>query len=54
MNKRTLKQPKWCNYSKDELGDATTPGLGCWSLLNGLVKNETFCKFKCELYNGKA
>lgn len=44
-----LVQPEWCNYRKDELGDATTPYLGCWSLLAGRVTSEDFCK-DCELY----
>ena len=39
---KELKQPEWCGYSKDELGDATTP-------LWGLVENEECCK-NCELY----
>jgi len=41
--------PKWCNYPDNELGDATTPGLGCWGLLNKFVKSEEDCK-DCELY----
>lgn len=44
-----LKQPDWCGYRKDELGDATHPALGCWSLLNGWVKDQEWCK-SCELY----
>lgn len=44
-----LVQPDWCNYGKDELGDATTLVLGCWSLLAGRVTSEEFCK-NCELY----
>lgn len=44
-----LKQPAWCNYGRDELGDAATPALGCWSLLNGNVTSEDYCK-TCELY----
>ena len=47
---KELKQPDWCGYGKDELGDATHPALGCWSLLRGLVTNEEFCK-NCELYD---
>ena len=47
---KELKQPQWCGYGKDELGDATHPALGCWSLLRGLVTNEEFCK-DCELYD---
>lgn len=46
---KELKQPEWCGYSKDELGDATTPLWGCWALLGGLVENEECCK-NCELY----
>ena len=44
-----LVQPEWCNYAVDELGDATTPLFGCWSLLAGRVTSEDFCK-DCELY----
>ena len=39
-----MEQPKWCNYP-----DATTPTLGCWSLLDGLVKDESYCK-DCDRY----
>lgn len=39
-----MKKPKWCNYP-----DATTPTLGCWSLLDGLVKDESYCK-DCDCY----
>ena len=39
-----MKQPKWCSYP-----DATTPTLGCWSLLDGLVKDENYCK-DCDCY----
>ena len=42
-----IEQPKWCNYP-----DATRPFLGCWSLLDGLVKNEDFCK-NCDCYKPK-
>ena len=42
-----IEQPKWCNYP-----DATRPCLGCWSLLDGLVKNEDFCKH-CDCYKPK-
>lgn len=34
-----MKQPDWCNYP-----DATVRMFGCWSLVNGLVKDEDFCK----------
>ena len=40
-----MEQPKWCNYP-----DATTPALGCWSLLDGLVKDEHYCYFD-DLYS---
>lgn len=49
MNAEKLAQPSWCDYGQDELGDAATPVLGCWSLLAGKVTNEEFCK-DCELY----
>jgi hypothetical protein len=42
--KQTLVQPEWCTYP-----DAATPVLGCWSLLNGRVTGEDFCK-RCELH----
>lgn len=41
-SKQTVKQPEWCTYS-----DAATPVWGCWSLLNGRVTGENFCKV-CE------
>ena len=39
-----MKQPKWCNYP-----NANQPIWGCWSLLDGLVKNEDYCK-NCDCY----
>ena len=49
MEQEQLVQPEWCDYAVDELGDATSPYLGCWSLLAGRVTSEDFCK-SCELY----
>lgn len=46
---KQLVQPEWCNYRKDELGDAATPLLGCWSLLAGRVTSEDFCR-SCDLH----
>lgn len=43
-NKQSFVQPEWCTYP-----DAATPILGCWSLLNGRVTGEGFCK-GCEMY----
>jgi len=43
-NKQTLVQPEWCTYP-----DAAMPVWGCWSLLNGRVTGEDFCK-GCEMY----
>jgi hypothetical protein len=42
--KQTVSQPEWCTYP-----DAAMPVFGCWSLLNGRVTGEDFCK-SCELY----
>ena len=39
-----MEQPKWCDYP-----DATRPFFGCWSLLDGLVKEESYCK-DCDCY----
>lgn len=46
---KEIKQPDWCNYPKNELGDATTQALGCWSLLNGNIHSKDDCiKYNCE------
>lgn len=42
-SKQTVSQPEWCTYP-----DAAIPVFGCWSLLNGRVTGEDFCK-GCEL-----
>ena len=38
-NNQTVSQPDWCTYL-----DAEIPVWGCWSLLNGRVTGEDFCK----------
>lgn len=43
-NKQALVQPEWCEYP-----DAAMPVFGCWSLLNGRVTGEDFCK-GCEMH----
>ena len=40
-----MEQPKWCNYPHA----ASPTFLGCWSLLDGLVKDESYCK-DCDCY----
>lgn len=49
MYLNNLKQPDWCGYPSNELGDATRPGWGCWALLNGAVK----CPEDCKEYTGE-
>ena len=34
-----FKQPNWCAY----------PGIGCWSLLRGRIRQETDC-VSCDLF----
>lgn len=41
---RKYKQPEWCTYP-----DASKPFWGCWSLLDGKVKDENFC-LTCECH----
>jgi len=36
---RLYPQPKWCGYP-----DAVQGLMGCWSLMDFMVKNEGFCK----------
>lgn len=43
-SKQTVNQPEWCTYP-----DAAKPVWGCWSLLNGRVTGEEFCK-GCEMH----
>ena len=41
---KQYEQPEWCTYP-----DASKPFWGCWSLLDGKVKNEDFCR-TCECH----
>ena len=47
MKEPIKKQPSWCDYP-----EADTPFWGCWSLLDGLVKDIDYCK-GCEFYKGQ-
>jgi len=47
MKEPIKKQPSWCNYP-----GAETPFWGCWSLLDGYVKDENYCK-TCDCYKGQ-
>jgi hypothetical protein len=40
--KKIFKAPDWCAY-----GNTALDPLGCWSLINRMVKNEDYCK-KCD------
>ena len=44
---KNIKQPEWCCYP-----EADEPFWGCWSLLDGMVTSEEYCK-KCEYYKRK-
>ena len=46
MSKPIKEQPAWCSYP-----EADRPLWGCWSLLDGYVTGEDFCK-KCDYYKG--
>lgn len=46
MSKPIKEQPAWCSYP-----EADRPFWGCWSLLDGYVTGEDFCK-KCDCYKG--
>lgn len=41
---KITKQPDWCDYP-----EADQPFFGCWSLLDGMVTDENYCK-ECECY----
>ena len=41
-----IEQPAWCDYPR-----ANVSVWGCWGLILGMVKDESFCKeHKCEYY----
>ena len=42
-----IKQPEWCGYP-----EAIMYHWGCWSLLNGMVTSEEYCK-NCDCYKNK-
>ena len=43
IKKKKIVQPEWCDYPNDELGNAATPVLGCWSLLEGNINKPEDC-----------